>query len=438
MTRTQRQEEVVRTWAGKNGRATIVAYTGFGKTYLVRNAVQKMMAKWGGVATIVIVPTTELKLQWEAKAVEWNLDITVVVINGKVIKKEEIEFINNTKEKYKLAVMDEVHMYIDGPLFSTIFELCRKIRYQMTLSATVTYAHKRKLYRMGLPVVEEVTLEEGIANGWVAEFKQYNWGLELNPRDRAIYNKYYQSFESYFAYFEHKWNDMICCTKELPWEGNGKKHKGARKWCMDNELGLDAVKDTIRNANQGLRQNQNYRSFLHKHPDKLIAVTQILNKYPELKAITFGQVTECADELVKLNPGSRACHSNIEGEEFPKGFLAKYGYGNRTYLGKDSLNELIVQLLRNGEINTVHSAKKLVMGLDVVGLQLIVVYGFIRSERNRIQTIGRGLRKEQVNGVNKETLIINPYFMDTADQDWLEDSQRGMRNIITINNLDEM
>ncbi len=426
-----RQKLSGRLWAKNKGRGTIEAYTSFGKTWISYYIIKTMQLQMGIFPVVVIVPTDDLKNQWLDKLKEWEIKGTVVVINGIVLREQILNA--------KLIIMDEVHLMLNGELFKTIFNLARNVPYQLALTATLNPDYKRRLIAYGLPVIDTITLQEGRRNNWVAEYTQYNFGIELSEKDRQLYDKYHTNFESYFANFDYNWDTMMGCRQEedetedriVIVDGIKKVEtvvisQGARNYCIQNGFGIDGIADMKRNAFQAIQWNAKYKNFLYNCQAKLDITKEIINQF-NVKSLSFGMSIESADKLVQMMPGSIACHSKVVGREVPKDLLYKYGMETKPgnawkKIGKDKVNELTIKMFNAGEVKVVHSAKKLIQG----------------SAIKEIQTIGRAIRKEEIGNKAKRAKIFKIFVRDSKDESWLEKSQKGMRNIQTIYSLNEI
>ena len=87
MDRTQRQKICLKKWLEANGKATIVACTGFGKTRIALNLIDAFTTKNPEAQTLIVVPTQVLKDQWIEQIDERGLGLNarVEIINS-VIK----------------------------------------------------------------------------------------------------------------------------------------------------------------------------------------------------------------------------------------------------------------------------------------------------------------------------------------------------------------
>src|ERR1700761_9384396 len=107
MTRDERQNESINRWNRSNGIGTLEAATGYGKTRCAELILDKVYNKYKDTYTgqhfaIVIVPTIELKQQWEAILSRHNIKrVSVRVINGLVQSEEKFNSL--------MLILDEIH-----------------------------------------------------------------------------------------------------------------------------------------------------------------------------------------------------------------------------------------------------------------------------------------------------------------------------------------
>ncbi len=123
--RLKRQKEVVAKWTEAGRRGTLEAVTGFGKTFVALLILQEMNDKLPTGQALVVVPTQNLKQQWEDSLAEMHITgATVMVINTAVKMEHDVD----------LLILDEIHNYTSD-VFSSIFGITE---YRPTLGLTAT------------------------------------------------------------------------------------------------------------------------------------------------------------------------------------------------------------------------------------------------------------------------------------------------------------
>ena len=99
MTRTERQYKCIENWVKSGGRSTVVACTGFGKTFLGLTVSKLFLQKNPNEKVLVVVPTDLLKTQWTLQLNQMGLlsSVDVEVINTAIKREHE----------HKLYILDK-------------------------------------------------------------------------------------------------------------------------------------------------------------------------------------------------------------------------------------------------------------------------------------------------------------------------------------------
>ena len=128
------------------------------------NAIEKVRTKYPDLSVIVVVPTDVLRGQWLRQLDERGLGL-----NCKVL-------IINTASKHldqcDLLILDEIHKFAADE-FSHVF---KTVKYKLILGLTATIERldgKHELLKRYCPVVDTVPIEVAKANGWVADYTEY-------------------------------------------------------------------------------------------------------------------------------------------------------------------------------------------------------------------------------------------------------------------------
>lgn len=371
--RDDRQYLSVTKWKEAKGIGTIVACTGYGKTRCATMIIDKAFKK---LKVCIIVPTLYLKDQWESKV---GANCEVIVINTAI----------KEKKHYDLLVLDEIHRY-GSNRFSNVFT---KITYTYILGLTATYERadgKDELLSKYAPVIDEVTLEEARANGWVANYKKYDI---LIPVKLGEYKRINSKYHKFFAFFGHDFKvAMACATSDSECK--------MFAWKMGWEY-----KDVKLAALNFMRYMQKRRTWINNHPSKIEVANQIIAARAGKKIITFSAYNKQADLLAK--------HSGIS-----------------YHTGKTSGN---IQDFIDGTVDVVHTSSKLDEGADIPNLEVgIVTSG--GSKRQSIQRLGRVIRKED----NKVAEFFNLVLEGTQDLKWLQKRSEEDINLIKLKNLNEL
>jgi len=390
MTRTERQQEAVRRWISHKGKGSIEAATGFGKTNVGLITIKALLKKYPQFRILVVVPTTTLKSQWEKKIDDWGFTFN-----------SEVQVINTViKHSWKcdLLILDEEHRY-NSDDFSQIFN---KVKYKLILGLTATFERldgKHKIMQKYCPIIDNISIFECQANGWVSEYKEYVVLIDVDDIEEfKILNK---EFIRYFEFFNYDFDSAKkCCGKE-GWKYAIKLRDEMYKGDDENkrkELGRAIVV----NAMQLMRNTQKRKLFINNHPKKIEIARKIIEARSDKKIITFSNNVKMAESI---------------------------GYGN-VYTGRISKkrSDSIIEDFNNMSSGVLNTCAKANEGLDVRGLSVAIILGTDSSETKARQRRGRAVRKEE----NKVAEIFYIVIRGTTEEKWVKNNHKTDKNYIII------
>lgn len=390
MTRDERQKECVRNWVKYKCRASIIASTGFGKTHTAFLAISLLLKQKPDLQTIVVVPTTTLKDQWNKQIDDRGLsfNVKVYVINSAI--KESL--------LCDLLIIDEVHR-IPADSFCNIFIKCK---YKYILGLTATFERldgKEELLNKYCPKCDEVNIFECISNGWVSKFKEYTVIIDVDDIDDYInLNK---EFTMHFEYFQFNW-DLI--NKLIGKNGFVARTQYAKLLCQINSklVYTDVLKEISYHTMGFMRTMQKRKLFINNHPKKIQIAKQILEARKDKKCIVFSGNVKMASSL------------GIE----------------NIYTGRlnSKRSKTMIEDFNEGKFNQLSTCKKADEGLDVSRLEVGIVIGTTSSKTSSIQRLGRVIRAENF---NKNAEFFNIVIRGTVEEKWVAKSHEG-RDFITI------
>ena len=390
MTRTERQQEAVRRWISHKGKGSIEAATGFGKTNIGLITIKALLKKYPQFRILVVVPTTTLKSQWEKKIDDWGFTFN-----------SEVQVINTViKHSWKcdLLILDEEHRY-NSDDFSQIFN---KVKYKLILGLTATFERldgKHKIMQKYCPIIDNISIFECQANGWVSEYKEYVVLIDVDDIEEfKILNK---EFIRYFEFFNYDFDSVKkCCGKE-GWKYAIKLRDEMYKGDDENkrkELGRAIVV----NAMQLMRNTQKRKLFINNHPKKIEIARKIIEARSDKKIITFSNNVKMAESI---------------------------GYGD-VYTGRISKkrSDSIIEDFNNMSSGVLNTCAKANEGLDVRGLSVAIILGTDSSETKARQRRGRAVRKEE----NKVAEIFYIVIRGTTEEKWVKNNHKTDKNYIII------
>jgi RNA polymerase primary sigma factor len=390
MTRTERQQESVRRWIKNKGKGSIEAATGFGKTNVGLITIKALLKKYPQFRILVVVPTTTLKSQWEKKIDDWGFTFN-----------SEVQVINTViKHSWKcdLLILDEEHRY-NSDDFSQIFN---KVKYKLILGLTATFERldgKHVIMQKYCPIIDNISIFECQANGWVSEYKEYIVLIDVDDIEEfKILNK---EFIRYFEFFNYDFDSVKKCCGKDGWKYAIKLRDEMYKGDDENkrkELGRAIVV----NAMQLMRNTQKRKLFINNHPKKIEIARKIIEARSNKKIITFSNNVKMAESI---------------------------GYGD-VYTGRISKkrSDSIIEDFNNMSSGVLNTCAKANEGLDVRGLSVAIILGTDSSETKARQRRGRAVRKEE----NKVAEIFYIVIRGTTEEKWVKNNHKTDKNYIII------
>lgn len=447
--RTKRQQQIVDKWIKNNGKGTVLAVTGFGKTRTLLMGAEACCnsenAK-GKRDVTVIVPTNYLKEEWETKLKGYNFPSKVYTIQTLIRR-----FNARSRLKTSLLLADEIHRYTSEQ-FGTLFSI---VNYDFVFGASATIDFTDEKYNIIsrlCPVVDRVDLEEARENNWVSEFTIYNLAVKMTPEEERKYKKLNEKYGKYFSIFS--WNFDL-----------------ARK-CLSDDTICSELANRIRwdeqavkiYAVQFFRIVQERKLFLYNLESKKNAAKQIINRFSDRIFITFSESTDFAEELAEdLGDKAVAYHSNLKTlVTDPKGKViahavdvdgkTRYKAGNKIYtweqikaaypdmkltlFGKKRRRDEAIKKFKDGrtKIRVVSTAKALDEGADFPNISASIVTSGSSKTRQSIQRLGRMIRYKE----GKDAFQVELYAKDTQDERWLEKRQEESINVKWITSINQI
>lgn len=383
MTRDERQEIARQKWIKAQCKGTIVAGTGFGKSYTAIKCIKSFWNKYPHIRFLVVVPTDNLKVQWQS-----YIDNNGLTLNGTV------EIINTViKRKYDVDILciDEIHI-TPANTFKKVFEC---VRYKFILGLTATYERldgKEILIDQYCPVIDSISVEEAVKNGWLSTFTEYQILLDVDDLD--VYKQYTKEFTASFEFFNYDWS---LASSMVGSKGYINRIKYRDLLCPngDDNQKSKVLKQVTYHATAFMRAVQNRKKFINNHPKKLEIAREIIEARSNSKIITFSNNIKMAEAV---------------------------GIG-KVYTGRESKKQSRISLeeFNDQPIGVINSCKKLVLGADIKGLSVAIMLGIDSSELTARQKLGRCIRVEP----NKHAEIFNLIINNTVETEWMKKSHKN-------------
>ena len=439
-------------WKKHWGKGTIEWATGVGKSMVAYLAIYAMRKVNPSVKCIIIVPTTQLKGQWEENLLKLGLaeSAEVYVVNTVALKDKVYQC--------DLLVVDEVHR-VAADKFSRIFQL---VQYKHILGLTATIDRldgKEKLLKKYAPVVSRVTQTQARRKGWISDFIEMNVPIHISRDEKESLSNMNRVIAKNMA----KFDDHECmrrCMKleeaeyfaQLSFPSSNYKEMGA-------QLQVAALQ-----AQQFIAMRTD---FLYNLEQKIAATVELINEFG-LKTITFSQSTRFADEVKnRVGPKAVAYHTKIEPvmRQVEKSKVYKSANGASKFLSKKpgakqrmvedgfevywkEPKKIGITVLKrealdhfshnkNG-VSAICTARALDQGFDVRDIGLGINASFSSNPTQYIQRSGRTCRPfTYTDGTIQQAVFINLFVPNSKDQTWLENAQKGSRNVVYVDDVKE-
>jgi superfamily II DNA or RNA helicase len=381
--RTARQIAGLRKWRESNFCGIAEYPTGFGKTYTAIMAIQGMVPRAGITSCLVVVPTLELKSQWEVELKKHKLSfVKVMVINSAIKHFHDVD----------MLVLDEIHRYA-AESFRNIFH---KVDSKYILGLTATLEREDGFHEVileYLTVFDQISVDEALDNNWIAPYIVYNIPVNLSAEEQIEYNKANNAFKHFAAKLGHGANAF----------------QNANSYLKSSDKALQGQAGAYYNA---MRKRKN---ICQNNENKISATKQIIDIFPERNGLIFSATTEFAESLQnELGDICMTFHSKIKRKD----------------------QELIVKRFKDKrtKIRFLSSVQALNEGFNVPDCSLAIIAGSTSTKRTFIQQLGRVVRKQP----DKEAIIINLYTPGSQEEVWMRKRLEGInKDRIVICELDE-
>lgn len=379
-----------------------MCFTGFGKTFMGIVAIRRVLNAKPDAKVIVVVPSAPVAKQWKADLAKCTTAFEdVSVLTSKIASRDYAKLSCN------LLVIDEIHTI---PTAKSRYVL--HIPHNIILGLTATFERLdggHKLIERFAPVIDTITLSEGVNNGWTANHNVYCVLCDVD--DMSKYNKYTNIFKGTFEFFGYDFNAPMMVLSNSDYRDNFVRN------FVDEQADLMGIRPGDRMAMGRLRkecfnkvmgaakafmESMNKRkNFIYHHPKKLEIAEKIIKAHQGKKGMTFWCTIEDA-ERVK------------EGKVY-----ASVGSGGQDDTEKRTKkkNEETIRWFKETDGALINTVRALNTGFDVPEIEYGIMAGFNSSKTSGAQSRGRIVRINDLTK-NKKARIFYVVLRDCNDQVW--------------------
>lgn len=408
------QQEAIDKWFAEK-RGTMKVVTGAGKTILALAIIEKLQHDNPELRVAIVVPTIVLLNQWRDEILKHSnlprdiigflggghrdsfADKRILICVLKSASDKLAGLVDGSVAENLLLIIDECHR-AGASEMKKVFNTRRA--YNLGLSATpereeyfetdsgvvMEGEYNDSLLGTELgPIVFEMTLNEAFAMGILPKFTVNHYGLFLTGEERNGYESLSRSIQDLASELRERSGKRSGDALIFGWCQNAAKKEGAT-----GELARSYIYQT----NQRKRLLYNARARLEA---VVTLLRQEFTANQDAKAILF--------------------HESIEGVE--KVFQRLQEEGLSVVMEHSKLPESEraenIEAFRTGKAKVIVSARSLIEGFNVPSTDIGIIVASSTSIRQRIQTLGRVLRKPK-DGSEKHAVVHVLYMHDTNDE----------------------
>jgi superfamily II DNA or RNA helicase len=404
------QKECLPLWLS-SGRGTIKVATGGGKTLFALAVAQQLQnEREPDLRLVVVVPTIPLMFQWCDELRRGNLpgsavglmgggqelpppsDLRVLVCVLNSARERLPGFVSKARwAERMLLIVDECHR-ANADQAQRIFEANPK--YTLGLSATPEQdleaeslpsdeAYENSVVGKALgPIIYDFTIKQSLAAGLLTPFEVWHIGLSLSPTEASEHARLSR--------------EITELRKSLQVRHRKSRSKqGFLAWCQTQ-------------ASRGGPSGTEAEHFIGLANGR----KRLLYRAKARTDVALGILSE---SVADADGRAIVFHESIE--EIETLFLQAVGMGLPAVLEHsklpDSLRAENIDAFRRGVARVIISAKSLVEGFNVPSADLGIIAASSGSVRQRIQSLGRMLRRK-VGGRSARIMVL--YVRDTEDE----------------------
>jgi len=404
------QQEALGVWERHHHRGMVEAVTGSGKTRLAFAAWDRLRQQVKPLNALVVVPTIPLMNQWHDSFRSLFPDrrigrigdkyrddfskatICVAVINSAVIRVERLLQHCRTGPTKSLLIADECHRYIDAPVFSEIRRF--PFDHVMALSATIDPFEVRGFGK----VIYSYSFADAVRDELVPRFDLMNVAVPLTKGEQENYDDLTEKIGDQIQQVKLIFEDQL---RGVPDEWFFRKLKQLL-------LRPDGTEEPSIKYLFGLLFRRTKIVYTAQHKMRLAReISQLLLNEGRKKMIAFFERIQSAEDVQEDLAVETA-------EQLKQELAAVCPMWCRVLhsgLPQDERRSVLDEFRRNG-VSALLTCRVLDEGLDVPQIDAALLVASTQSRRQRIQRIGRALRKG--NG-GKRPLVVTLHVPGTTD-----------------------
>jgi superfamily II DNA or RNA helicase len=415
------QTEAANSWEANGNIGVVNAVTGTGKTIFAIECIRRFISNHPNAIVNIIVPTRVLMYQWaESVSSLLDLGIDVVGLHGDSIddshqdgKKIMIRIVNSAvnnnamkfdvashPSEHHLIVADECHMY-GGEKYRTFLEIpCTSM---LGISATPPDELPNGkphpiIQKMGEPIYN-LNYRRAAEEKLISSFSLRYVGLDLVSTEKSLYERLSKEMWNCSKEIEnnHPWvferGNMIAQLQQLL--SKGEAHSSVVKYLELMRNRQDVVKNAM---NRDIASKLIMEDFVEEEgSENMMIFSERIREIRNLISVSPGwfrhdEVKDSDDYEFKDLVKGQANSLRVLNDNLLSRASLRFGLYHSQFPPK--LAKWMVNWYRDGLLNMMISAQALAQGFDVPGAEVGLIRSSSGNVRQRIQTIGRLIRKK--------------------------------------------
>lgn len=426
------QSEAIQNWQLAGRRGIVEAVTGTGKTYVAFGALELLESEDRRLNTLIVVPTVPLMNQWCDKLSEVfqnrrvgkiggsfsddfsRFTVCVAVINSAVRHVRTLlgHTVNGLVKSFLIA--DECHHYIDAPVFHRIRRF--PFHYALGLSATIDPYEVPGLGK----VVFEYGFKEANLDDLVPNFDLVDTAVKLKGWEEADYRRLTTKIGEQLALIHEAFHYELTNVPERAFF-----HR--LKQLMARE---DGSEDPVIKRLFGLFFRRTKILYMSEGKMALaVELIRLLVQTGNKKVIVFFERIDSAED-VQADVAVEAAHLlQAKIRESMAIWCRVFHSGLKPKERNQTLNEF-----RANKQSALLACRCLDEGIDIPDVDAAILVASTQSRRQRIQRIGRTLRRGDG---KKRPLIVTLFCTETRDQNVVREDKEMFSGVAIFYNTDE-
>jgi superfamily II DNA or RNA helicase len=427
------QQAALAAWESAGRRGMVEAVTGSGKTQVGIGALKKLAAAIKGLSCLVVVPSIVLMKQWYERLTaafpgekvgriggNYKDDFSILpiacvaVVNSAVLKVDQLLAHCKSAKNKSLLIADECHHYIDAPVFSRIRRF--PFDYTLGLSATLFPFEVEGLGR----IIYQYGFKEAYRDGIVPPFDLVNVAIPLTRIEREDYlelgDEITRQLQSVMNQFGQELDNVpaqrffskLRQLMNLPGGGEDPTIKRLFVLMFQRAKIVYTAEGKMRLAEQLTR------TLVERGRKKLLVFFERIQSAEEAEDDI---AREAASQLQKKLDGDDPIWCRVY----------------HSQLGEDERTN-VLDVFRQAGPSALLACRSLDEGVDIPDVDAALLAASTQSLRQRIQRIGRTLRK---GSGKKRSLIVTFYAQGTNDENVTAEDRALFDGVATIHDEDD-